>query len=563
MEHFSDIENKGTSKFALNSVNTLLIQLVIVGLGLLLFLPGLGSVHLFDWDEINFAESAREMILTGNYLDVQINFETFWEKPPLFIWMQVLSMKIFGINEFAARFPSAIAGIIALLVLFNVGKRLKNTTFGLLWAAMYLCSLFPFFFFKSGIIDPWFNLFIFLGIYYFIGYTSIPKGGNPLKLVFLSALFLGLAVLTKGPVGFLIFLLTFGVYLLINKFKLDYKWMHVLVFTVVFAVVGGFWFILQIAAGHWSIIQDFIVYQIRLFQTKDAGHGGFLGYHFVMIFIGVFPASVIALPTFRRSVLRNETDGKVKHFFRWMMSLFWVVLILFTIVKTKIVHYASMTYYPLTFLGAWYVYKLVSEKKTVPAFVRILILVMSIIYGAAVIAIPYIDKFKSALIPYIKDEFAVGNLEATSTWYGFEPIIGVVLIVLAVLFFVYSKKSLTLKTVSLILLGSLFYISATMFFVVPQVEKYSQAAAIEFYKSKIGEDCYIKPAFKSYAHYFYSERKPENKLDDFDFLAMEKLDKPCYFVVKNTQKAVKDFTEKAPDAEKLYDKNGFVFYVRK
>ena len=55
------------------NINTVLIQLLIVGLGLLLFLPGLGAVHLFDWDEINFAESAREMIVTGNYLDVQIN----------------------------------------------------------------------------------------------------------------------------------------------------------------------------------------------------------------------------------------------------------------------------------------------------------------------------------------------------------------------------------------------------------------------------------------------------------------------------------------------------------
>jgi len=70
----------------------------------LLFIPFLGSVHLFDWDEINFAESAREMIVTGDYNTVRIDFEPFWEKPPLFIWMQALSMKIFGINEFAAVF---------------------------------------------------------------------------------------------------------------------------------------------------------------------------------------------------------------------------------------------------------------------------------------------------------------------------------------------------------------------------------------------------------------------------------------------------------------------------
>ena len=57
--------------------------------GLILFIPFLGRAHLFDWDEINFAESAREMIATGDYLTVRINYLPFWEKPPLFIWMQV------------------------------------------------------------------------------------------------------------------------------------------------------------------------------------------------------------------------------------------------------------------------------------------------------------------------------------------------------------------------------------------------------------------------------------------------------------------------------------------
>ena len=75
----------------------------------LLYIPFNGAVDLFDWDEINFAESAREMLVSGDYTTVTINFKAFWEKPPLFIWMQVLSMKLFGINAFAARFPNAIA----------------------------------------------------------------------------------------------------------------------------------------------------------------------------------------------------------------------------------------------------------------------------------------------------------------------------------------------------------------------------------------------------------------------------------------------------------------------
>jgi len=95
----------------------------------ILFIPFLGNVHLFDWDEINFAESAREMMASGNYFSVQINFTRFTEKPPLFFWMQVLSMKVFGVNEFSARFPNAICGIVTLVLIFRIGIQIFNDHF--------------------------------------------------------------------------------------------------------------------------------------------------------------------------------------------------------------------------------------------------------------------------------------------------------------------------------------------------------------------------------------------------------------------------------------------------
>jgi 4-amino-4-deoxy-L-arabinose transferase-like glycosyltransferase len=97
-------------------------------LGGLVFLPNLGASHLFDWDEINFAESAREMLVSQDFLSVQINFLPFWEKPPLFIWLQAISFIFFGTftehawtsMEFAARFPNAIVGISTLLLIFKM-----------------------------------------------------------------------------------------------------------------------------------------------------------------------------------------------------------------------------------------------------------------------------------------------------------------------------------------------------------------------------------------------------------------------------------------------------------
>src|SRR3954471_8451196 len=82
-----------------------------------IFIPFIGNCPLFDWDEINFAECAREMVVSGDYSQVQLNFRPFWQKPPGFIWLQAISMNVFGVNEFAARFPNALCGAITLVVI--------------------------------------------------------------------------------------------------------------------------------------------------------------------------------------------------------------------------------------------------------------------------------------------------------------------------------------------------------------------------------------------------------------------------------------------------------------
>ncbi len=409
----------------------LMLQFLIAAIAALVFIPFLGGVHLFDWDEINFAESAREMILTKNYLTVQINFLPFWEKPPLFIWMQVLSMKAFGINEFAARFPDAICGMATLLILFKIGRKLRNEKFGLFWAMMYGCSWLPFIYFKSGIIDPWFNLFIFTGIWFFILYAfdlkQKAKTTRLLGLLALSALFLGLAVLTKGPVAVLVFSLVFSVYYIISKDRIPLKIFHVFFFILALAFVGGFWFILQVLNGHASVVMDFIRYQAKLFSTKDAGHGGFLFYHFLVLLIGVFPASWLALPR----LFRKTGDTPLQVLFdRWMKILFWVVLILFTIVKTKIVHYSSLCYFPITFIAASFVYQVVERKARIKGWLTGLIVIIAVLMAIFTGVIPFIDDFKSIIIQkgWIKDAFAAGNLEAKGGWTGWESLASLILL---------------------------------------------------------------------------------------------------------------------------------------
>jgi 4-amino-4-deoxy-L-arabinose transferase-like glycosyltransferase len=536
-----------------------LTNVAIALIAALLFIPFLGGVHLFDWDEINFAESAREMIQSGDYLTVQINYIPFWEKPPLFIWMQVASMKVFGINEFAARFPNAICGVVSLLILYNLGRKLIGSRFGLLWVLFYTGSLLPFFYFKSGIIDPWFNLCIFLGVYFFYEYLCKPAG--TLRNIAGSSFFIGLAILTKGPVALLIFMLTAGIFILLKKFKVRLRIQDLLLFTLILAFTGGFWFILQIFKGNLSIITDFIVYQIRLFRTEDAGHGGFLLYHFAVLFAGVFPASIFALPALFGS---REEESK-KDFYRMMLILFWVVLLLFTIVRTKIVHYSSLCYFPLTFIAAWSFHHALHQVPGWKTLILILILTLGTVLALAVTTLTFIDHFKNNLIQsgWVHDPFAQACLLADGAWKGYEFLTGLLLFAGVAGFFLAWQKNNSEKGL-LILTGIMpLFILVAMLLIVPRVEAYSQRAAIDFFSSVSEQDAYLETiGYKSYAHLFYGRAKHHTNplARDEKWLLTGPIDKTAYFSLKINKKD--KFMQDYPDLELLYEKNGFVFFKR-
>lgn len=536
--------------------------IIISVLGIIIFSLFLGQVNLFDWDEINFAESAREMLVTGDFLTVQINFEPFWEKPPLFIWMQTISMWIFGVNEFAARFPNAICGVVTLLVLYRMGKEMKNKTFGLIWVLSYACSFLPFFYFKSGIIDPWFNLFIFLGIYHAAKYTDKDYTGRRTRRAILSGFFIGLGTLTKGPVAILIFALVGTILLIIRKFAIKFKVKDILLFVGVLIFTGGFWFILQILSGNYHIMADFIEYQIRLFKTQDAGHGGFLLYHFVVVFLGVFPASIFALLGLRKP--KSITDYE-KHIRQVMIILLFTVLILFTIVKTKILHYSSLAYFPVTYLATWSIYEIVNKKHRVKWWTNVLIILVALIFAIPMFLISVFDNIKPWLLVKgrIKDVFAVANLQADVNWTGFELIIGLVLLI-GVLYYLLTIKINIKRGLLAIAISSFLYINLTLIFVITKVEGYTQRAAIDFYKSLQNADVYVETlGFKSYAHYFYTLKQKEENLESSnkDWLINGHVDKDVYFVSKNDR--VENYLNKYPNLKVIGEKNGFVFITRK
>lgn len=527
---------------------------IIAVIASFLFFPLLGQVHLFDWDEINFAECAREMMVTDNYLQVQIDYRPFWEKPPLFIWMQVLAMKMFGVGEYGARFPNALVGVITLLVLFYAGRRIVNEKMGLWWVALYAASWLPHFYFKSGIIDPTFNLFIFLSFFHVY---LLKYGSRKWLHAVLAGMFLGAAVLTKGPAAILIAMLAFVVYIVVSRGMKGFHWLHIPVIAIAAFVTTSIWFGLEVINNGWWMVNEFITYQVRLFTTEDAGHGGPFFYHFIILLIGCFPASVFL---FHKSRVKEETE--VRDFKRWMWVMFWVVLLLFSIVKTKIVHYSSLCYFPLTFIAALHIYNIVHRKEQINRLTKILLAFIGILLALVITLLPLVGVYKEKLIPYINDPFAVANLQADVPWSTVETAWGLFYLAGIIVALLLLKRN-KLRGLVVLFTVQVVIIQVTVAHFTPKVEAYSQRAAIEFFEVLQGKDVYVKVlGYKSYAHLFYSKKMPQANENHYneEWLLTGDIDKPAYFVCKIMQA---DKYRAIPQLEEMGNKNGFVFFKRR
>lgn len=525
---------------------------VLILLGLFFFI-GLGCVHLFDWDEINFAESAREMIVSGDYMKVQINFRPFWEKPPLFFWLQVISMKIFGINELAARFPNAIMGVVYLLTLYFLGKSYKGKDFGIVWSLLFFGSLLPHLYFKSGIIDPVFNYFIFLSVY--LLWKEVEANSESRYLTLYSGIFAGLSFLTKGPVGLLIVLLVAGSYILLKRFKFFPNGKQIFHFALGFVMLVSLWLSAEFAQNGWGNMLKFIQYQVELFTKPVATHGQPFYYHFVVVLIGCFPISLLALP-----FLMSPSAGE-KNLRMWMQILFWTVMILFSITTTKIVHYSSMAYLPLSFVAAEYVNDLRLKKTQYPAYLNVFLWLFMLLWAVLFFMLPFLINHADLLIPFMKDPFAQQALTdgpKVSTW----SYLSVFFWLLGYTAFFFSiKRHRWVQGVFVLSLGMALTLLSVQWWVLPKIESMTQGTHIGFLKSIQTEDAYASSyGFKSYAPYFYGQVGLDNdaRSSDVRWLIEGDIDKPVYLVANKPDTEL----SRNPAFKLIKSRGGFYIYKR-
>lgn len=525
------------------------IGLAIVAL--ILFVPGLGAVHLFDRDEINFAEIAREMLVTGEWSQPSVGFLPFYEKPPLFMWLQAASMSVFGVGELAARLPNAICGAITLAVLYRIGTQMRGGAFGLWWVLAYVGSLLPHLYFRSGIIDPWFNLFIFLGLFALIRCAHEPAASRAA----LGGLLLGLATLTKGPVGILIPVLCGAVSWALRRFRSPIAPRYLLLAGAVAAATVLPWVIVDLARNGPEFMLELARRHLKLFAGEKTVHTGFAGYHVVVLLLGCFAASPFAV---QEMLEPSGGDEPQRDFRRWMLILFWVVLIAFSIVQTKVVHYSSLCYFPLTYLAALQLERIVVGRKPF-GWTRWAVGLTGSLVAAVAIAAPFVMMRRDAIAPlFAASPFTQASLMAPVAWTGVESLAGWWLVgVLVAAHLLHARRAFAPSAIVLFA-GTALFVPLALACFAGKVEAHTQRAAVEFFQARRGERCYLLTrSYRTFAHWFYARTTGPEPEDNV--LVRGPIDRPVYLVTRIT--AVKDF-EAIGTFREIGRRNGFVFWRR-
>ena len=336
---------------------------------LLLYVAGAWSLPLIDRDEPRFAEASREMIEHGDYLVPHFNNQVRLDKPPLTYWAQASAYRVFGENDFGARFPSAIAAALTALSIFAWGTRIGGNRAAWWAAIIFTLSLQTFVHAKAAVADMW--LVLFMTTAHWSGYELLqePLGHRPLASarprstslraglvasyqqtrwwwVFYVSLAFGF--LAKGPVGWIPLLTVGSTMFFVRETQLARRFKFARGVLLTLAIVG-IWGVPALIQTHGEFFTIGIGRHVvgRSLATME-GHGAnsfgmyllLLPFYFVTIFFSFFPWS-IKLPWLIRKLWQRR-DG----IDNYLIAGVAVIFIIFSLIKTKLPHY-TLPAFPL------------------------------------------------------------------------------------------------------------------------------------------------------------------------------------------------------------------------
>lgn len=383
---------------------------------ILISLIGMYFTPLFDEDEGFFAEASRQMLASSDFVMINVNGEERYDKPALFFWINALSLKLFGINEFAVRLPSFTFFILTLILLFNFSKKYFQTSNAYI-SVIIMTSIVQFQVLgRAAVSDNLLNLLVASALFSFYNFEQ----KNQQRSLFAMYTFAGLGLLTKGPIAFITIFGVILFYLFITQnLKSLRRLLHPLYLLWTFLIPLPWFYMAYKRSGEFLFYDFLIKHNIGRFTNTMESHGGYFWYYIPVLFLAFLPFSHLIIPAFK-----NLNFNKKNLF---LATWFFVPLILFSFSKTQLPHYISIGYFPLIIL--------ISQVKSFnPLSFFLQILLLLILFTILPQIVHLLD---------IQDEFVKHMLRSSSKAFDKLYMVFMIgLIFLTALFYFFLRKKL-------------------------------------------------------------------------------------------------------------------------
>ncbi|MBF0550587.1 MAG: glycosyltransferase family 39 protein [Deltaproteobacteria bacterium] len=322
--------------------------LFLILLSCVLFSFDLGGRGLWETDEGRYAEIAREMLESGDWVTPRLNYVKYFEKPPLYYWLTAASFTLFGQTEGAARFVPALFGLLGVVLTFGLGRRISGHRTGWISGVILTVSLEYAILARVVIIDMTLTFFMTAALTLF--YLSYKQNGE-LSLLGLAAVAAGLATLAKGPMGVALPGAVAVVFLTLVGGWRTFKPTTIFLSALVFLAVTTPWYLLVSLRNpefpaFFFLDQNLGRYLTTAHQRYEPAY-----YYLGILAAGFFPwtaflpASLKTLwPGWRRPAWKQD-EGLT-------FLLVWVVFefVFFSLARSKMMHYILPLYPPLAIL---------------------------------------------------------------------------------------------------------------------------------------------------------------------------------------------------------------------
>lgn len=299
------------------------------------FITLLGSHALLIPDEGRYSEIAREMLARGDYITPHLNGIIFLDKPILFYWLEALSIKLFGLQEWSLRLWPALFGIAGCLMMYIAGCLLFSRRAGIL-AALILSTTILYFLSAHYVnMDLEVAVWVSAALLSFI--VSMQHDNK--KFLLLAYVFSGLAVLTKGLIGIVIPALVIGLWgVCLKRWNLLFK-IYLPAGLSIVLIIAAPWYILAQRATPDFFHYFFVTQHFSRFLTHDFnGHQAFW-FYLPVVLIGFFPWSVFLFQMLIKKIPEVWKDAKKYSSDLFLLLWTLVIFLFFSWPPSKIMGY--------------------------------------------------------------------------------------------------------------------------------------------------------------------------------------------------------------------------------